>query len=305
MRVEIRQASACKGFAEDFANGCGVPPMASFKTRDLKLASRPQGNLRCREQRIVVAPEFFFLQIGHPRVDNCADFFAHRKEKGFERFAEFCSNLPRILVDAPRHQVNVQKYLGACPQPWKDCAVLILDEGFRPSEVFALQWPHVSFEKIAIQDADGKSRAARRVLPMAPRVQTVLLRCWEAAGKPTEGFIFPSGGKCGHFDQNVAKDQHKRALEDCGVRAFVPYTLRHTSRTRLGEKAGGDIFVLARIAGHSTISVTQRYIHPQADAINRVFAASLPRVGTKLGTARKSGARGGLKEGKKMALKSS
>jgi hypothetical protein len=42
--------------------------------------------------------------------------------------------------------------------------------------------------------------------------------------------------------------------------------------------------VLARIAGHSSITVTQRYIHPQADAINRVFAASQSQVGTKLGT---------------------
>jgi integrase len=157
----------------------------------------------------------------------------------------------------------------------------------QPFRRFQLQWPHVSFEKIVIQIADGKSRAARRVLPMTPRVQAILLERWEAAGKPAEGFIFPSAGKCGHFDQNVAKDQHKRALEESGVRAFVPYTLRHTSLTILGEKAGGDIFVLARIAGHSTISVTQRYIHPEADAISRVFAASLPKVGTKLGTLRK------------------
>jgi site-specific recombinase XerD len=54
--------------------------------------------------------------------------------------------------------------------------------------------------------------------------------------------------------------------------------------TRLGEKAGGDVFVLARIAGHSSITITQRYVHPQADAISRVFAVRLPKVGTKLGT---------------------
>ena len=58
------------------------------------------------------------------------------------------------------------------------------------------------------------------------------------------------------------------------MKAFVPYTLRHTALTKLGEKAGGDLFVLARIAGHSSITVTQRYIHPQADEINRVFAAA-------------------------------
>ena len=71
------------------------------------------------------------------------------------------------------------------------------------------------------------------------------------------------------------------------MEAFVPYTLRHTALTRLGDDAGGDVFVLARIAGHSSITVTQRYIHPQADAINRVFSASQLRVGTRLGTTKK------------------
>jgi hypothetical protein len=33
-----------------------------------------------------------------------------------------------------------------------------------------------------------------------------------------------------------------------------------------------DVFTLARIAGHSSITITQRYVHPQADAIERAFA---------------------------------
>jgi integrase len=66
-----------------------------------------------------------------------------------------------------------------------------------------------------------------------------------------------------------------------GLKPFVLYTLRRTALTKLGERAGGDAFVLARIAGHSSITVTQRYIHPQADAINRVFAASQAQVVTK------------------------
>src|SRR5208282_58551 len=94
-----------------------------------------------------------------------------------------------------------------------------------------------------------------------------------------EGWIFPSASECGHFNGDAAKEQHKKALTDSGVEPFVPYTLRHTALTRLGENAGGDVFVLARIAGHSSITVTQRYVHPQADAISRVFA-----LGTKLGT---------------------
>lgn len=182
------------------------------------------------------------------------------------------------------------KYLKACPQPWRDCATIILDEGFRPSEVFALRWPHVFFNDDGtglIQVTEGKSKAARRMLPMTARVYALLQARHEVAGLPTEGWIFPSRSACGHYNGDAAKEQHKRALTASAVKAFVPYTLRHTALTRLGEAAGGDVFVLARIAGHSSITITQRYVHPQADAISRVFAASQSPVGTKLGTPKK------------------
>jgi integrase len=191
----------------------------------------------------------------------------------------------RVLTDK-----EIDAYLKACPRPWRDCATIILDEGFRPGEVFALRWPHVLFEKDRkglIQIVEGKSRAARRVLPMTPRVYELLLARHESAGRPGDGWIFPNTSECGHFNGDAAKEQHKKALEGSGVAEFVPYTLRHTALTRLGEAAGGDVFVLARIAGHSSITVTQRYVHPQADAIDRVFAASQSGVGTKLGTPKK------------------
>jgi integrase/recombinase XerC len=55
-----------------------------------------------------------------------------------------------------------------------------------------------------------------------------------------------------------------------GVKRFEPYCLRHSALTRLGE-AGCDTFTLAKIAGHSSIGITQRYVHPQAEAIGRAF----------------------------------
>jgi integrase len=112
----------------------------------------------------------------------------------------------------------------------------------------------------------------------------------EECGGPTEGWVFPSAAKVGHFNENAAKDQHKKALENSRVSRFEPYVLRHTALTQLGEAAGGDVFALAKIAGHSSITITQRYVHPQAQAIDRVFAVikkSQQRVGTKLGTAAK------------------
>lgn len=182
---------------------------------------------------------------------------------------------------------EIEKYLTACPQPWRDCATIILDEGFRPSEVFALNWAAVSLNDDGtglITIVDGKSRAARRTLPMTPRVHALLRAKHEAFDRPVDGWVFPSGSRVRHLNGDVAKDQHTKALDVSGVKAFVPYTLRRTALTRLGAAAHGDVFALARIAGHSSIAITQRYIHPQAEAIQRVFSASQLPVGTKLGT---------------------
>jgi integrase len=55
------------------------------------------------------------------------------------------------------------------------------------------------------------------------------------------------------------------------VRPFPPYTFRHTALTRLAE-SGCDSFTLAKIAGHGSISTTQRYCHPQAEAIEAAFS---------------------------------
>lgn len=79
---------------------------------------------------------------------------------------------------------------------------------------------------------EGKSKAARRVLHMTPRVHTLLLARLEAAGKPEDGWIFPRGSDCGHFNGDAAHEQHKKALKDSRVKDFVPYVLRHTALTR-------------------------------------------------------------------------
>ena len=51
---------------------------------------------------------------------------------------------------------------------------------------------------------------------------------------------------------------------------FVLYSLRHTMLTRLGE-AGADAFTIMRIAGHSSVTVSQRYVHPTPEGLERAF----------------------------------
>jgi len=51
---------------------------------------------------------------------------------------------------------------------------------------------------------------------------------------------------------------------------FVIHSLRHTMLTRLGE-AGADAFSIMKIAGHSSVTVSQRYVHPTPEGMDRAF----------------------------------
>ena len=185
----------------------------------------------------------------------------------------------RVVTDdeAPR-------YLAACPQPWRDVATVMLGSGTCPGELYVLRWESVLFNGQGglLHIIKGKTKARRRLLPMVPVVYQALKARWEAQGCPSEGWVFPTGSASGHMEESSAKQWHAKAfmaLEKARkenpdlpeIKPFEPYCLRHTALTNLA-KAGVDAFTLARIAGHSRISTTERYIHPQAEAIEQAFA---------------------------------
>jgi len=72
----------------------------------------------------------------------------------------------------------------------------------------------------------------------------------------------------------------------------VLHSLRHTFGTRLGE-AGADAFTIMRLMGHSTVTVSQRHVHPSPEAVElafgRLMALNLQKVGTNLGTLEQTG----------------
>lgn len=193
---------------------------------------------------------------------------------------------------------HAEDYLAACAQPWRDVAIIMLGTGIRPGEAYPLRWEAVFFkgDRGLIQITGGKSKAAKRVLPMIPEVYAALLARNKAQGRPDTGWVFPSGSASGHLEQSTAKILHDRALRQINqaheimgssipeLKRFEPYCLRHTALTWFAE-SGCDAFTLARIAGHSSITITQRYCHPQAEAIDSAFAklSAAKGVGNYLG----------------------
>jgi integrase len=161
------------------------------------------------------------------------------------------------------------KYLAAAPEPLASVATVLTDTGMRPEECYRIRWECVTWvngRHGTLMVTHGKTAAARRVLPMTPRVRNLLEARWDAAGKPVEGWVWPAPSKTGHMEPCSLKKQHAKALRLSQVRPFVLYSLRHTFLTRLGA-SGCDVWTLARIAGHSSVAISARYVHPSEDSV--------------------------------------
>ena len=207
------------------------------------------------------------------------------------------SNAPRIKVlSGERRREHVvtreeeERYLAAAPEPLAAIARILVDSGLRPDECFRLRWENVrmlSGRNGALLITHGKTAAARRVIPMTPHVRATLENRWIAAGKPGEGWVWPAKrARCGHVVANTIYQPHLKAIKDSGVRPFVLYSLRHTFLTRLGE-SGCDVWTLARVAGHSSMAISSRYVHPSEDtifkAIDRLAGGHKTRHSRKIG----------------------
>ena len=179
------------------------------------------------------------------------------------------------------------RYLAAAPELLASIAAVLVDTGLRPEECFRLGWESLAWvngRHGTLLVTHGKTAAARRLLPMTPRVRGILEARWEVAGKPVEGWVWPAPTRSGHVEPSSLRKQHARTFETIAeqsprhnlkpVRPFVLYSLRHTFLTRLGE-SGCDVWTLARIAGHSSIGMSSRYVHPSDDAV----LAAMSRLG--------------------------
>lgn len=161
------------------------------------------------------------------------------------------------------------RYLTAASELLSAVATVLIDTGMRPEECYRLRWESIAWangRNGTLLVTHGKTAAARRVLPMTPRVRAILESRWQRMERPVEGWAWPAATSSGHVEPSSLKKQHRNAQRLADVRPFVLYSLRHTFLTRLGE-SGCDAWTLARIAGHSSIAISSRYVHPSEDAV--------------------------------------
>jgi integrase len=117
---------------------------------------------------------------------------------------------PRIkLLPGERQRERVvgqqeeARYLAAAPEPLISIATVLADTGMRPDECYLLRWEVITWingRNGTLLVTHGKTAAARRVLPMTPRVRATLQARWENAGRASEGWIWPAPTRVGHVD---------------------------------------------------------------------------------------------------------
>ena len=129
---------------------------------------------------------------------------------------------PRVKVlSGERHRERVitveeeARYLSAAPEPLASIAVLLADTGMRPEECFRLRWESVTWlngRNGALLVLHGKTAAARRLIPMTPRVRSVLELRWVEVGKLEDGWMWPAPTRSGHVEPSSLRKQHAKTF---------------------------------------------------------------------------------------------
>jgi integrase len=193
-------------------------------------------------------------------------YFVKNPVVGVSMFQQPLDSMRVITFDEQRaYMTNASNLL-------RDIAEVMLDTGLRPEEVFLIKVENVDFEQKTIFNPFGKTKAARRVVPMTENVSSLLKCRIRESVRHATPFVFPSPRDSQRPIGSV-KRAHRAAAERAGIKGhFRLYDFRHTFATRAAA-AGMSLPTLAAILGHATIQMTMRYVHPAAEekrlAMNR------------------------------------
>lgn len=113
-------------------------------------------------------------------------------------------------------------------------------------------------------DKGTKGKRARTV-PLIEEIRPIVARRLDAAAKPDSRlFTGPRGGR---ISTAVLRDatHWDEVVTSLGYEHLRRHDLRHTGLTWMAD-AGVPVHVLRKIAGHGSLTTTQRYLHPDRKA---------------------------------------
>lgn len=143
-------------------------------------------------------------------------------------------------------------------QDMADYLVLSLDTGMRQGEVLKLHFGDAQNGRVTVWGVGADNQRTKsgksRTVPLTRRAQAVFDRRRQASNHK-EVFIDLNKNSVSHYWGRMSE-----ALGLDGDKQFVPHILRHEFCSKLAAN-GENAVVIQKLAGHSTLAVTQRYVH--------------------------------------------
>lgn len=152
--------------------------------------------------------------------------------------------------------------------------------GIRRTQLVGLTWKDIDFDEATIHLQATSSKTHREwfipmALPLRPELENLYLLTTERIGRPPRGdeqvfnvtlFHDRFKGKTLGVDQLGAA--FGRLSKAMGIR-ITPHRLRHTMATELAAKK--DISTLQHLLGHTNVSTTMQYVHPDMDRMRSLL----------------------------------
>lgn len=151
--------------------------------------------------------------------------------------------------------------------------LMLLYCGLRVSEVTKLKCGDLDMANRRLFVREGKGKKDR-VVPI-PKKIVGQVRAWlhgRDEGNPTAP-VFPSP-RGGHLTTRAVQLMFKRLAQSAGLpnataaRRVNPHKFRHAYATRL-LRSGASVYEVKELLGHSSIAVTETYLHATADELER------------------------------------
>jgi integrase len=146
-------------------------------------------------------------------------------------------------------------------------------DGRRVGEALALRWTDIELDAANGKKLgylfvrEGKTKAARRHVSLTCRAQKMLVN--RSLVSKSE-YVFANLADKPYLVTSL-DHLHKKLRDDLQLpKDCVIHSLRHTFLTRFGE-AGADAFTIKKVAGHSSVTISERYIHPTPEGQERAF----------------------------------
>ena len=110
----------------------------------------------------------------------------------------------------------------------------------------------------------GKSKFAKREIPLTERASLTLAAALDHS-LPESKWAF-TNDKMNKITRHYPSEQFRAVREAIGIGPeCVLHSTRHTFCSRLGN-AGADAFAIQKLAGHSSVTISERYVHPNMES---------------------------------------